>query len=447
MSYIQLDKIIKEKNTLKYDFHVSDDLKKYFSGEQFFIEYPENIENLPDCVAAVPFCANVLPITFLTHADLNVPEIDEWFINCIPKIRRSYSFMFNGADFSGNFNADKITDPRRGRAVPEKAAMLYSGGADSALTLINHIDEKPNLISIWGSDIGYDDKESWDNLHDNYILPVAQMFSLKNFVVRSNFRSFDNEKALTGGGFRDVVPGGYWHDLKHGLALLGQTAPVCYLNKITSLYISSSFSWDDKKVHIASHATVDSYVRFSGCKVFHDAAEYDRQEKLDRLVEFCHENDVKMPLHVCFGISNGDNCCKCEKCYRTILKIYLAGGDPRDFSFNVDETILKDIENYVRENAFALKSYPNIAPYWTTEITDHIKEKRDTLKTKPYYKDLLWCFNIDNIMRNAKSPNSTFISRTREELSRLTFYQNLHDKKEELSTTLKEHKKAGVKQS
>lgn len=49
----------------------------------------------------------------------------------------------------------------------KEEVQLFSGGVDAYCTLARHIDEKPDLLSLWGSDIPYDDKNGWKTLRAN----------------------------------------------------------------------------------------------------------------------------------------------------------------------------------------------------------------------------------------------------------------------------------------
>ena len=84
--------------------------------------------------------------------------------------------------------------------------------------------------------------------------------------------------------------------------------------------------------------------------MIHDGYELDRQSKISFLVNEKKAGKPVPELHVCWESSGGGNCCRCEKCYRTILAIASEGGDPREFGFN-----------------------------WSPEDADNLKERFDKL--------------------------------------------------------------------
>ena len=59
MKEIALHRISKVGNTITYLFSASEELVEYFSEKPFVIEYPENIEAVPDAIAAIPFVCKV----------------------------------------------------------------------------------------------------------------------------------------------------------------------------------------------------------------------------------------------------------------------------------------------------------------------------------------------------------------------------------------------------
>ena len=62
--------------------------------------------------------------------------------------------------------------------------------------------------------------------------------------------------------------------------------------------------------------TVDNEIRFASGKVFHDGYELNRQDKVKVVVDHYSEIKELVNIRVCF--KNDENCCKCEKCLRTI---------------------------------------------------------------------------------------------------------------------------------
>ena len=154
MESIILKSIDVNKNKVQYNFEFSSKLAEYFNENKLNIEYEENMEDVPISILSVPFVGNVLPIVWLTGAELYIDELDSRFYNSIPQIKKGYMDMFPEVLFKGNVNVKKIIECDRS-FIKNKTAMFYSGGVDSTFTLINHLKENIDLIAVWGSDVGY----------------------------------------------------------------------------------------------------------------------------------------------------------------------------------------------------------------------------------------------------------------------------------------------------
>ena len=116
-------------------------------------------------------------------------------------------------------------------------------------------------------------------------------------------------------------------------------SPIAYINKYKNIYIASSFPIEYLgKYTCASDPTIDNNLHFASCKVIHDGCEFSRQQKIKNICDYLDKSKEKsIPARVCWISEGGDNCCECEKCYRTILGIIAEKKDPNDFGFNLTE--------------------------------------------------------------------------------------------------------------
>lgn len=421
MESIKLNKIIKNKNLISFDYTVTPNLKKYFSEKAFVIEYPDNIENIPDAILAIPFVCNVLPIVWFTDSEFIIDELDEAFYNSIPEFKKGYITMYPRVNFLGKLTINKIVDcsyPDEG-----KCAMFYSGGLDSANTLVKHFDENPYLLSIWGSDIMFDNREGWEIVH-KAISDTAEQFNLSEYVFHSSFRLFDDENKLTD-DFEDIIGDNWWHGIKHGLGLIGHIAPFTYMHRVSKMYIASSFCTEDGLVLCASSPLIDNFIRISNCQVIHDGFEYNRQDKAHNVVEF-FKGDTPIKLHVCWESSIGENCCHCEKCYRTIYNIWAEGADFRKFGFDITDNKISQIRYDIIDMARNEPNTSMISKYWY-----HIKNRAlnniHELEKGKYFDYMKWVLKADfSHPENWKLPLGY---RTKQKLSENSAYQLLHNVK------------------
>lgn len=421
MSTLVLNNIEKTVRRVQYHFSYSADIDKYFSEKPFWIEYPDNIESVPDSILAVPFVCNVLPIVWLTDSTLVIPELDEAFFNCLSDVKKGYETMYPETEWKGNIEVGKIVPCDR-EAEQEKCAMFYSGGVDSVQTLISHLDEKPMLISIWGSDVKVDNAEGWNVLF-KAISEASERFQLPTATIRSTFREFDNE-GLLDRDFHEKLHDGWWHGAKHGLALLGHVAPLSYIYGFGKMYIASTHCPEDGKVTCASNPLIDDNVRFVGCQVMHDGFIYSRQRKIHNIIEYSKANDA-IPLHVCWESQTGGNCSKCEKCFRTIVGIIAEGDNPERYGFQKYKNHLKEMQTVVSQPRF----HEVQKSYWT-KIKKAVNSNYSLLSKTEEWKYLSWITKTDfEHPETIKLPLSLRLKQAkgiRGKLAEFKFYQRLH---------------------
>lgn len=387
MEWIRLLNIQKEKNRIEYDFRVSEGLSRFFSGKPFVIEYPEEIETVPDAVAAVPFVSCVIPMIWVTGAVLEVSELDKAFWDCLPKLKKGYEAMYPETTFSGELHVGEIVEctvPASGRC-----AAFFSGGLDSVQTLIRHLEEKPDLISIWGSDVNFDNEEGW-KLVSGPIREYARKYGLHAVTIRSGFRAFDLEWEMDK-VYIDQIKSNWWYGMKHGVALLGHAAPYAYLKGLSTVYIASSNSPEEVDVRCASDPTLDNHVRFVNCRVIHDGYEFGRQAKVHNIVEYVRRTGDQVSLHVCWESQAGRNCCECEKCYRTMVGLMAEGEDPAPYGFEDGAETLGKMRQVLIGGK---KIKDNVSLEWTT-IHQAVVRNEEMLRGKPYWKYIKWVKKAD----------------------------------------------------
>lgn len=396
MSTIILHKINKNNNTLSFEYSYSDELARFFTEKKFVIEYPENIELVPDSVCAVPFVCSILPIIWLTDSELVVKEIDKNFYECIPEVKKGYVNMFPEARFLGKISVENIVETQTGEL--KNSALFYSGGVDSTYTLLKHLDEKPILLSIWGSDIKFDNVDGWKKLHST-LHEGARFYDLEMNVFKSSFREFDNEWELTK-TFSEKLKDNWWHGVKHGIALLGHVAPFAFLHGITKMYIAATHSLEDEKVRCASNPAMDNHVKFSNCQVYHDGFEANRQKKINYITNYGNTNHKHLPLHVCWETQTGENCCHCEKCYRTIIGIIAENSNPCEYGFKSYNTHLEACQKIVTSSI----EDDNLKKYWN-KIKNTFITNLSLLKNRDDYEYIKWIksTNFDKLAKQNAS--------------------------------------------
>lgn len=429
MKKIILDDIVKKAQTVFFRFSVSENLEVFFSGKEFAIEYSEDVANIPDAVLAIPFVCNVLPTIWLEDAELIIPELDEDFYKSIPEFKKGYINMYPDAEFMGKITVGKVVNCRRENQ--HGVVAFFSGGLDATTTLLRHLDEKPDLISIWGSDITYDNAAGWKPIQ-KAIDEAAQEYGVKHINIHSSFRQFDKERELER-VHCDKLHDNLWHGVKCSIGLIGHAAPYVWLHGKSTVYIASTYSVSDGNVTSASYPTIDNYVRFCGANVVHDGFEMNRQDKTRFVAEYHRTNPKhKIQLHVCWESSDGGNCCHCEKCYRTLAGLWVEGEEPKDYGMNYPDEVM---DQMYRKMALDYPFSDIVSLLWQP-IQDRMKENHSVLSQKRYYSDIRWIETFDffhpqkNWCRRKKHWNQKIMriknaKGLRGKLGELDFYQKL----------------------
>lgn len=381
MKSIILDRIVVKNNRVDYFFSIKGDLQKYFKkNNHLFLEYNYDISDLPNSILVIPFVANIIPLVWITDSTIVVNEIDRNFFECLSKVKNGYQNMFPNVVFKGHIVVDKIIE---NVYIPEKeAASLFSGGLDALTTLIRIKEKNPILITEYGwheDDLQYSDV--WEADKANAI-NFAKVHGLDNILIQSNYGTF----IVAGNIDRDFAKrlgDTWWHGLHHGLAIISAAIPMAFKLKVESIYIASSNS-PLYLVSCASDPTVDNEIRYASGNVYHDGYELSRQDKVKVVVDYFSVSKEPVNIRVCFR--KEENCCKCEKCLRTIIGIVAEGKDPNDFGFHIPNNISQHIKVALNEE---VKFFTNtfIKIYW--KIAQNRMEENH--KNIPY-KDLLEWF-------------------------------------------------------
>ena len=334
---LRLESIKNYGNKIEYLYTYSDELSRYFNADKILsIEYNTDLSEIPESILAIPFVCNVLPVIWITDAKLIVPELDEVFAGCIEDIKNGYKKMYSDMSFNGEIVCGKKI---HNKITGNKKLVFFSGGLDATTTLLRHIEDTPDLVTLWGSDIAVDNREGWNNVI-SHIKQVSDQFGLRYDYIKTNFREFINSDELN--KLLSKPNYNWWHEMQHGIGIISHAAPLAYLNGYNELFFASSFNKNQVGQYTcASDPTIDNMLKFSGCLTNHDGYELTRQEKARFIVNKTKKLNQKIKLRVCYEKSWGENCCSCEKCYRTIMEIVSEGGNPNEFGFKWDSNAIR----------------------------------------------------------------------------------------------------------
>lgn len=98
-----------EQNRIIYKYKVEGEWKEAFEDtDSFQIEYNEDISKIPEGIAVVPLLANILPMSWIYDAEIEVPVCDEDFYHSIPDFKKGYIEMYPMLNLEGAMNVRKL---------------------------------------------------------------------------------------------------------------------------------------------------------------------------------------------------------------------------------------------------------------------------------------------------------------------------------------------------
>lgn len=342
---ITVESINIEKRKIICHYHVEGPWKNAFKEkDSMAIEYSVDVSTVPQGIAVVPFLANLLPMAWVFDADIAIPSCDKTFYDSIPLFKKGYQDMYPMMALRGSLMAEKLEENIS--TAKGRSGAFFSGGVDAFNTLVCHVAEKPVLLTLWGADVKLSDENGWKNVL-SHLQDTSREFGTDYVTIKSEFRMFQEEGILTEAVKKSGD--GWWHGFQHGVGIICHAAPVAWVLGLSTVYFASSFTAADKgKVTCASDPTIDNFVRFGGTHIVHDGYEFTRQMKVHNITQFAKKSGMKIPLRVCWESTGGSNCCRCEKCWRTMLAVYAENQNPREYGFDYTDTELAQIAKKMR---------------------------------------------------------------------------------------------------
>lgn len=273
-------------------------------GERSFdlyIQSPSLVEQ-PGLEVATPLA--LLPAMRLAQPIHVQGSLSETFLEGLKEIMEHYASSFEG------FTVVPITADSYYKAeasTSSRKASFFSGGVDSFFSLLKARDELTDIITIRGFDMSLKDQARWDKTSAS-AQAVADELKIQLHEVECNFGSIIKEY-------------GKWLEHGHGIVL------ACVARSLAGLFgevrVPSSDSLEDQ-VPWGSSIFTDPKYTDERLSIVHDACGANR---VDKTVYLGNEPLALKYLRVCPGSKHDGhyNCCRCEKCLRTMVSLYAIG--------------------------------------------------------------------------------------------------------------------------
>lgn len=392
MESILLKEIKKDKGKICYKFQVSKNISTFFNKDYLEIEYDKDMESIPDDVLAVPFVSLMLPMSWILDAIIWVKELDQTFYYATFQIKRAYQAFYPNCRFLGTVVPGRIKD---NSISSGKAILLFSGGVDSITTFIRIREMEPILLNVYGWSGSTIMSSSAYKNDCKKISSFAERENVAAHFCISNFATLFSERFLS--LVKKKLNNTLWYGFQHSMAFISCAIPYAVLLGASDIYIASSNTMGYRRA-CASDPTTDIEFRFAGKgKTVHDGFELTRQDKIRCIVEYQKKIQKTFPLQVCSF--NDHNCCKCEKCFRTILGLVAENATLSDFGFDINEDLVTFFSRMLDEKAQFLGLEFEHDVYWGP-IKDRMIENYGILREKKFVD---WFLNTDILSLRKKA--------------------------------------------
>jgi len=264
--------------------------------------------------------------------------------------------------------ADNEID-RRSREKSNNTIVAFSGGVDASFTAYRHVkglcgrlkkDIKTGMF-IHGFNIGLDRNDIYDKVADRAEMMLGSL-DIELIRMATNYRDL-------GDNFGDS------HVAEIASCML------LFENSYSTGLIAGSQPYAEMTLPWGSNPITDRLLSSDRLEFIHDGAAYTRSEKIEVISDW---QEALKYLWVCYQSDNLDkNCCKCEKCIRTILNFRALGLDlPECFEHDAtDEMILnmkrlKPIVYNLHEDILSQARHRSISGSWVSALEKSVKRNK-----------------------------------------------------------------------
>jgi hypothetical protein len=376
MPEIVVESMAADESALEFEVDYSRDLRRFFDASTFSVSYDVDVGDVPRGVLTIPVLAQVCPVAWATDSTVVVDTVDESFAESLEAVRETLQRMYPAFVGDSELRTGEVTTTGPDPGEFERTAQLFSGGADSLATYVRHRESDPALVAIQGWVVGVDEDERWQRAM-SHVDRFAEREGCDTHGVTANISSFLDHTMLNV-HYKHHTDGGWYSGVGHGLGLLGVCAPLAYSQGYGVIHVGSthwdgfeldSVTWPGRGSPWGSHPAIDDNVRWAGTRGHHDAYAITRQDKLELLADYARETGEPFVIRTCTYDDAGGNCNRCEKCVRTAAGLMLAGVDPNDFGYRVDEDWYDYVVERFEANDWALDEH--VRYYWE-DIQSHL---------------------------------------------------------------------------
>ncbi|MFC6905724.1 hypothetical protein [Halalkalicoccus tibetensis] len=338
-----------------------------------YVRYSQDVSEVPEGVLAVPLLSTLCPVAWITGSDLYIEEVDATFLRALPGLQRAFAELYPDAPFAGSptiHYKDGVDNESRDDVPGDgEAGVLFTGGVDSTTTYLQHREKRPHLISVRKES---ETRANTWKLRRPMIEAFAEENDLRSHFVETNLKLlFD--KFMLNLYYRHLLNDSWDRTMYFGLGYPGFTAPITYLEGITELHQSVDYLPHDRFPNSARPRLVEN-LRWADTVVESGSVGLTRQDKIERIGDYFAGKDTAWRISSCDEGGESSLCCnECGTCLHTIIGFIVAGYDPADYGFDVDEGTFDRVKAHLNEQEFHADSVK--ARFWL-ELQDRADPDR-----------------------------------------------------------------------
>ena len=148
MNGIILDRIWVEKNVVRCSLVFQGEMASYFTRDELFVEYGENMEAIPRSILAIPFASSLAGLVWLADSQLQVNEIDKTFFHAFERLKEAYQDLHSDIELKGEFIPGSLAE----NTIEENGGgiLLFGGGIDCQTSFVRNESIVDSVLNIFG---------------------------------------------------------------------------------------------------------------------------------------------------------------------------------------------------------------------------------------------------------------------------------------------------------
>jgi hypothetical protein len=292
-----------------------------------------------------------LPLALLPAMRLGLPihvegAVSRTFCHGVERVISYFARSFD------EFHQVPVTADQYYDARPEtngRTGSFFSGGVDSFYTLLNHQQQITDLVLIKGFDLSLRDEARLHNASQT-VRAVADSMGIQSHEVETN---------------APVIIKDYGHWVHHGHGLVLAAVARLLAGKMECIWVPGSLPEGQQRPWGSSPFT-DPEFSDERLSILHDAGAASRADKTAFIAKYPLALKYMRP---CPDTKNDSryNCCRCEKCIRTMVALYAVGALDNAEAFPLKLTpraasrvlvLDEEIKMFWRENLALLEASP-----------------------------------------------------------------------------------------